>query len=68
MMNLGARGGWILNVFSIDLPMQPLHPSISEWLNLITGALWDGRLLGSEVGKLFFFFPSVKETEQLSRL
>lgn len=54
MMNLGARGGWILKVLCIELPMQPLLLSISEWLNLITGALWEWTVLGIELGKIFF--------------
>lgn len=58
LMNLGSRGGWVTNVFRIDLLVQPLLPSISEWLKLITGALWEKRLLGTEVGKIFWvFFP-----------
>lgn len=52
-MNLGIRGGWILNVLCIELPMQPLLLSISKWLNLITGALWERRVLGFELRKFF---------------
>lgn len=62
LMNLGARGGWVTNVFRIDLLVQPLLPSVSEWLKLITGALWERRLLGTEVGTFFlvFFSPGWK--------
>lgn len=63
MMNFGARGGWILNALCIELPMQPLLVSISEWLNLIKGPLLERRVLGFELGSCFFF-----QAEQLSRL
>jgi len=52
-VNLGARYGRIVNVLCIELPMQPLLLSISEWLNLITTALWERRVLGIELGKFF---------------
>lgn len=63
MMNLGARGDWILNVLCIELPMQPVLLSISEWLNLIKGALLERKVLGIELGSSIFF-----QGEQVSRL
>lgn len=62
MMNSGTRRGCTL---CIELPKQLLLLSISEWPNLIRGALWQRRVLGIEQGILFF--PRVKEAEHLSR-
>lgn len=52
MMNLWARGGWVLNVLCIELPKQPLLISSSQWLNLISGALWESS--EDWAGQVFF--------------